>query len=128
MKKKISILGGSGHVGMPLGLKFAQKGYYVAAIDKNKRLNNLLNSGIVPYKEVNAKKYICGYGAENYLDFEKFANDNVEIGFLNSKNPIYKQFHGDFIPDLSILDMLMNVDRDNIKEYLLQKVTIESRI
>lgn len=79
-------------------------------------------------KEVNAKKYICGYGAENYLDFKEFATDNVEIGFLHSKNPIYKQFHGDFIPDLSILDMLMNVDRDNIKEYLLEEVTIESRI
>jgi hypothetical protein len=78
-------------------------------------------------KEVKAKKYICGYGAENYLDFKEFASENVEIGLLQSTNPIYKQFHGDFIPDLSILDMLMNVDRDNIKEYLLEEVTIESR-
>ena len=35
MKKKISILGGSGHVGMPLGLKFAQKGFDVVQMVKS---------------------------------------------------------------------------------------------
>ncbi len=57
-KKKISIIGGSGHVGMPLGLKFAQKGYEVISIDKNEDLNKLLNNGIVPYKELEAKKLL----------------------------------------------------------------------
>ena len=55
---KISIIGGAGHVGMPLGLKFAQKGYKVVAIDKNNSLNNLLNKGQVPYKEFAAKKLL----------------------------------------------------------------------
>ena len=56
--KKISIIGGAGHVGMPLGLKFAQKGYKVVAIDKNKSLNKLLNAGKVPYKEFDAKNLL----------------------------------------------------------------------
>ena len=38
--KNISIIGGAGHVGFPLGLAFAEKGFEVNLVDKNK--NNLL--------------------------------------------------------------------------------------
>ena len=42
--KSISIIGGAGHVGAPLGLAFSSKGYKVVLIDKNikniKKINN----------------------------------------------------------------------------------------
>ena len=79
-------------------------------------------------KELKAQKYISGLGAKDYLDIEQFSLANIEIGFLQSQNPVYKQFHGDFIPDLSILDMIMNVDRDIIKKYLNEEVIIETSI
>ena len=34
-KKNLSIIGGAGHVGFPLGLVLASKGYKVNLIDKN---------------------------------------------------------------------------------------------
>tara|TARA_B110000503_G_C7158475_1_gene418496 strand:+ start:104 stop:1279 length:1176 start_codon:yes stop_codon:yes gene_type:complete len=58
-KKSISIIGGAGHVGMPLALKFAEKNYNVICIDKNEKLNNLLNKGILPYEEKGAKKLLA---------------------------------------------------------------------
>jgi hypothetical protein len=79
-------------------------------------------------KEVGARKYISGLGAKEYLDIKKFNVKNIEIGFLISQNPVYKQFHGDFIPDLSILDMIMNVDINNIRDYLNEEVFIEPSI
>ena len=52
---QIAIIGGSGHVGMPLALKFASKGFKVVAIDINNVNNDLLNRGILPYNEIGAK-------------------------------------------------------------------------
>ena len=40
--KNLSIIGGAGHVGFPLGLVLASKGYKVNLIDKN--LKNLKKS------------------------------------------------------------------------------------
>ena len=55
---QIAIIGGSGHVGMPLALKFASKGFKVVAIDINNVNNDLLNRGILPYNEIGAKKLL----------------------------------------------------------------------
>ena len=36
-KRKISVIGGAGHVGFPLGLIFSSKNFSVKLIDKNKK-------------------------------------------------------------------------------------------
>ena len=36
IKRNISIIGGAGHVGFPLGLIFSSKGFKVSLIDKHK--------------------------------------------------------------------------------------------
>jgi UDP-N-acetyl-D-mannosaminuronic acid dehydrogenase len=52
---KISIIGGGGHVGLPLSLKFAEKNYIVCAIDTNQKIIKTLNTGKIPYKEDGAQ-------------------------------------------------------------------------
>ena len=48
INKSLSIIGGAGHVGFPLGLAFASKNYDVCLIDKNfeslKKYNERKNS------------------------------------------------------------------------------------
>jgi UDP-N-acetyl-D-mannosaminuronic acid dehydrogenase len=80
--KKISIIGGAGHVGMPLGLKFAQKGYKVVAIDKNKSLNKLLNAGKVPYKEFDAKNLLKSALKNNKIYFTNSLSQIVNSDFI----------------------------------------------
>ena len=58
MKKKIVIIGGSGHVGMPLALKFGSVNYDVVSIDKNIEANTFLNNGHVPFEEPGAEKLL----------------------------------------------------------------------
>ena len=41
-KRKISIIGGAGHVGYPLGLIFSSKGFKVTLIDKDKKIQKKL--------------------------------------------------------------------------------------
>jgi len=50
----LSIIGGCGHIGLPLGLAFANKGLHVTLIDNNQNNVKLINNGICPYKEDNA--------------------------------------------------------------------------
>ena len=50
-KRKISIIGGAGHVGYPLGLIFSSKGFQVTLIDKDKKNSKKINSGISPFLE-----------------------------------------------------------------------------
>ncbi|MBO8164294.1 MAG: WbqC family protein [Brevibacillus sp.] len=71
-------------------------------------------------KRLNARTYVSGMGARAYLNEDMFAKDDIQICYLESTPPTYKQFHGDFIPGLSMLDMMMNVEREDIERYLFE--------
>ena len=50
-KRNISIVGGAGHVGFPLGLMLSSKGYKVSLIDKHVENMNKINNGEIPFLE-----------------------------------------------------------------------------
>ena len=55
---KICIIGGGGHVGLPLGLMLAKKNYEIFLLEKNKKLINLIKKKKYPYKEIYGQKYL----------------------------------------------------------------------
>jgi len=57
-KSNISIIGGAGHVGFPLGLIFSSKGFNVSLIDKNTTNINKINNGKVPFLEENSQQLL----------------------------------------------------------------------
>ena len=59
-------------------------------------------------KELKASKFIFGSKGKDYADIEKFKKNNVSVFFQDYKHPTYSQLKGDFIPNLSILDLLFN--------------------
>jgi len=50
-RSRIVIVGGGGHVGLPLGLAISKSDYEVIAFDTNESTVNLINSGVVPFVE-----------------------------------------------------------------------------
>ena len=54
--KKITILGGAGHIGLPLSIVFANKGFDVSILDNNKENLSLAKKGIMPFKEKDGEK------------------------------------------------------------------------
>ena len=45
----VSIIGGAGHVGVPLGLALSSKGFNVILVDKNKKnINKIYNANFFP--------------------------------------------------------------------------------
>lgn len=57
-KDTISIIGGAGHIGLPLGVLLATKNQYVNLIDKNINAINQIKIGNFIYKEEKAKSYL----------------------------------------------------------------------
>ncbi len=56
-----------------------------------------------------ASEYISTPGSKIYLEeSESFKNINLPIKYFEYSKPIYKQLWGDFLPNLSIIDMLFN--------------------
>ena len=73
--KTISIIGGTGHVGLPLGLMFAEKKYKVQLIDIDIKNINKVNNGIMPFKEDRANIIL-----KNQIKKKKiFATNNLEL-------------------------------------------------
>ena len=67
----ISIIGGAGHVGFPLGLAFANKNLNVNLIDINNKSLNLIKSGTPPFYEIGAKKILRKCLINNRISFSK---------------------------------------------------------
>ena len=71
--------------------------------------------------KLKATKYIFGGEGENYADKESFKNANIGLIFQDYKHPVYSQKGNkqNFISHLSVLDLIMNYDNNDIKYIIL---------
>ena len=70
--------------------------------DATERLANLI-------KAAGADRYYTGaYALEQYLDANLLAEAGIELEIQQWTAPVYPQAHGTFVPDLAIIDLLMN--------------------
>jgi len=58
-------------------------------------------------KKENADTYINPAGGKELYSKSIFKDNGIDLFFLKSLNTVYKQFNNDFIPSLSIIDVLM---------------------
>jgi len=58
--------------------------------------------------KLNATCYISGITGKNYLDEKLFLNSGIKLTYEHFIHPTYGQLHGNFIDNLSIIDLLMN--------------------
>ena len=70
-------------------------------------------------KTLIATKYINPIGGTKLYDYEVFQKENIELQFLKSEVPEYKQFDNEFVPCLSIIDIMMFNSREEIKKMLI---------
>lgn len=63
-------------------------------------------------KKLSATVYLSGIGAKGYLEEEKFKKENIKVEFQNFSISVYPQLYGGFISNLSIIDMIFNIGKD----------------
>lgn len=66
----------------------------------------------------NASNYLNPIGGIEMYSRDLFHNEGIVINFVKSDLPSYKQFDENFIPGLSIIDILMFNDKNEIREML----------
>lgn len=57
-----------------------------------------------------ARRYISGRLGRDYLNESDFRQSSIDIEYQDYRHPLYPQLHGDFVPNLSIVDFWMNCD------------------
>lgn len=71
-------------------------------------------------KKRGATQYLNAIGGRELYHQEKFETEGMELFFLQTKLIEYKQFTKDFIPNLSIIDLLMLNSVDEVRAFLGQ--------
>jgi hypothetical protein len=73
--------------------------------------------------EVRADKYLSGNGGKKYINTSLFAESGIEVLWqdFNVEAISYPQIGDNFISSLSVIDVLMNVGKDGLKNILKVK-------
>ena len=58
---RLVIVGGCGHVGIPIGLAFAARNFDVTLLDRNTAAVDSINAGRLPFKENGAQEILERY-------------------------------------------------------------------
>jgi hypothetical protein len=68
-------------------------------------------------KHTGATVYVSGSGAgsRRYIDEERFRSENIDIVWQKFSSPVYPQLWGDFIADLSVIDLLFNCGEESLE-------------
>ncbi|MBI3984250.1 nucleotide sugar dehydrogenase [Candidatus Microgenomates bacterium] len=89
-KIDICIVGGCGHVGLPLGLAFAKAGNRVALYDINASVVALVNEAVMPFRENGADELLKAVRASQmlYASTDKKAVRNAKTIILVTGTPV----------------------------------------
>jgi hypothetical protein len=67
---------------------------------------------------VDADMYFSGTGAKSYMDNQAFQEAGISVEYLSFESPTYPQRFDEFIPDLSVVDMLLNCGAEHTAEII----------
>jgi len=74
--------------------------------EKTERLLNIC-------RKLKTDVYLSGKFGKNYLDEEAFRKNNIKVIYQDFQHPVYPQLYGNFIPELSIVDLIFNCGLDS---------------
>ena len=101
-KSDVSVVGGAGHIGLPLSCYIASKGHKVTIIDTNEDVLKNLKNDNLPFSEVNLEEY-----------WKLAKNNNIELSnktqsIENSDFIVITLGSSSEIEDVKIFDSLLN--------------------
>lgn len=77
-------------------------------------------------KILGATEYYNAIGGQSLYSFTEFAKSGIALNFVQTDDIVYKQFDNDFVPNLSIVDVMMFNSVDAIREMLNQYSLIKN--
>ena len=71
-------------------------------------------------KALGTNTYINAIGGQELYNRDDFKKENMELKFIKMQNTEYKQFKNEFVPNLSMIDVLMFNSKEEVKNLLEQ--------
>ncbi len=75
-------------------------------------------------KSIGATGYINPIGGVGLYSKPAFEIEGIDLWFLKSSEVKYRQFDNEFVPWLSIIDVLMFSEKEKVKEYINKNFTL----
>lgn len=75
-------------------------------------------------KQLGATHYINAIGGMELYSKEHFKKEGIELYFIKMNEVSYKQFKNKFVPNLSMIDILMFNSKDETKELLKKYILV----
>ncbi len=69
--------------------------------------------------KLNSDTFIFGELGNNYVDEYYFKEKSIRVYFQSYKHPTYNQLWGEFISNLSIIDLLFNNSKDKVLDIIM---------
>jgi UDP-N-acetyl-D-mannosaminuronic acid dehydrogenase len=116
--KKICIIGGCGHVGLPLGMALASKGHSVWLLDVNARAVEMVNAGKLPFLEEGGAELLAKHIGKNLFATTKPETlASCEVVFFVTGTPV-DEHHNPRIHDV------LKVVRDYLPRLSKEKLIV----
>lgn len=93
------------------------KVHYSSELNKNQQLTGQ-DRVIDICRLLDGDMYVNAIGGRSLYDGATFANYGIALRFLKCEPIVYTQFGNEFVPNLSIIDVLMFNSLDDVKEML----------
>ncbi|MDR0692546.1 MAG: nucleotide sugar dehydrogenase [Prevotellaceae bacterium] len=109
MKYDVCVIGGGGHVGLPLAIMLASKGKQVCVYDVNEKSIALIKSGVMPFAEEGAEPLLQQVLAAGRLHFStrpEVASES-ETAILIIGTPVDKHLNPNFSVLKEVIDELI---------------------
>ncbi|KAB2847252.1 MAG: WbqC family protein [Melioribacteraceae bacterium] len=105
------------YLGIEKEIVFSSKEYSNRELKKADRLIDIC-------RQENCTNYINSIGGKDLYDKKYFEQNGISISFLKTENIEYNQFGNPFVPNLSIIDVLMFNDKNTVMKFLNQYTLI----
>lgn len=67
---------------------------------------------------IGADTYYNAIGGQALYSFTQFKEEGIQLGFIKTRDVKYKQYKNEFVPNLSIIDVIMFNSREEISDML----------
>lgn len=105
-----------------------QNRFFLESLQANKEIHKLSTLKLDSKKQhlivdmcrvLHSKAFLFGSNGTAYVDDSFFEKENIDVSFQQYQHPTYPQLWGEFVPNLSILDLFFNVSLPLCRDIIL---------
>ncbi len=119
----ICIVGGLGHVGLPLGISFADSGKKVVLYDINQNAINTVSQGKMPFMEIGAEEVLKNvFGKNLFISSDKKVISESYFVVIVIGTPIDEHLNPRFTTFKRFIDEIIDLIRDD--QHIILRSTV----